>query len=84
MDLTKARESMLDLLSQFLKQDPTFNNIAYWEKRIQIISLTKTKSILDNQDVKYYKNLICQDSKSVDNYLITRDSASSNVRVSTN
>jgi hypothetical protein len=30
MDLTKARESMLDLLSEFLKQDPTFNNIAYW------------------------------------------------------
>jgi hypothetical protein len=46
--------------------------------------LIKTKSVLDNQDIKYYKTLICQDSKSVDNYLISRDSGSHNARVSTN
>ena len=38
--------------------------------------MTKTRSILDCQDAKYFKNLISQDSKSVDNYLISRSNVS--------
>ena len=33
-ELQQAREGMLDLLCLFLKQDHTFNSLAYWEKRI--------------------------------------------------
>jgi len=34
LDLNKARESVIDLLTFYIKQEPTFYNLTYWEKRV--------------------------------------------------